>query len=225
MVRKSVHCGQRTGNTLRKHFLSFVSRHGYVHYNFLNTPWYYEHEKYQKLYSRKDEVLADGRKSHLELSGDSGDMLEDAHLDIYHREGTCISYSLDKHQRWMLPSMIKDNIESFAEEDFRVVLSERKTLTLFYHLQTDFNSWFRTWNDCAQYVDSKTPLKKATSRKFASFFCDLRKNCMGGGHIERKPRERKRKRHNLHSRGIQRKSELRQKAQKVKHEDKYSRFT
>jgi hypothetical protein len=45
---------------------------------------------------------------------------------------------------------------------------------------------------------------------------------MEGGRIEKKPRERKRRRHNLHSRGIQRKSKLRQKAEKVKHEDEYT---
>lgn len=229
MVRKSVRCGQRTGNTLRKHFMSFVSNHGYVNYNFINIPDNFEHAKYQTLFSRKDCVFPDGRKSHLDLVGDDDNKFIDIHLDASYREGNHVCYSLDKHQRWTLPSVIKENIESLSEEDFRVVLSERKTVTLFVYWggrysPTDLSGRFIKWNDCVNYVDSKTPLTQATPTKSASFFCDLRKKCLGEGCIEKKTGERKRKRHNLHCRGVQRKTELRQKAGKKQHEEKYTHY-
>ncbi|XP_061179375.1 uncharacterized protein LOC133188001 [Saccostrea echinata] len=227
MVQKKERCGLRTGHTIRKHFLSQITHDGYIDYKFINTPSHFEPEEFKKLFNRKDVVLTDGRDSFSPLTEGTDGEFNDIHINIKHREGEYVTYSLDKQKRWTLPSLVKNNIDSLAEEDFRVVVSERKTFTAictpkgpYYGLDTKY----RTWNDCVQYIDSKTPLPIATPNKSASFFCDLRRKCLGGGRVEQKTQSRKRKRHNMHSRGVQRKSELQQKTEKVNNEQEYNRY-
>ncbi|XP_061179376.1 uncharacterized protein LOC133188002 [Saccostrea echinata] len=123
-----------------------------------------------------------------------------------------VDYSVNKHKRWTLSSWIQNNIEALSKEDFRIVLSERENVHFW-------NKWF--WNDCVLYVDNKTPLPVVKPTKSASYFWDLQRKCLGGDRIEKNIAVRKKKRHNLHSRGIQRKSELLKNMEKIDNRKKY----
>lgn len=228
MVYKKSYRGQRTGSTIRKlHTYLQSTNEGFVDYKLKDSFFQHEPEKLQKIFDRKDQFFSDGRKMpSLLLYKEVDPELNHVPLNFEHRRGNQVVYSLNKYKRWTLPSVVQENIESLSEEDFRVVLHERRSV-IEKKCRSSFNIFIGqcNWNDCVKYVDSKTPVSCARpGRSAASYFCDLRRKCMEGGNTGKKPLSRKRIRHNMHSRGVQRKSELQSKRPKVDNHSNYNRY-
>lgn len=228
MVYKRSYRGQRTGSTIRKlHTYLQSTNEGFVDYTLKDHFFQHEPEKLQRIFDRKDQFFSDGRKMpSLLLYKEVDPELNDIRLNLEHRRGDGVEYSLNKYKRWTLPSVVQENIESLSEEDFRVVLHERRSV-IEKKCRSSFNIFIGqcNWNDCVKYVDSKTPVSCARpGRSATSYFCDLRRKCMEGGNTGKKPLSRKRIRHNMHSRGVQRKSELQSKRPKVDNRSYYNRY-
>lgn len=229
MVYKKSYRGQRTGRTIRKlHMYLQSTNEGFVDYKLKDRFFQFEPEKLQRIYNRKDEFFSDGRRMPpLLLDKEVDPELNDIHLNLEHRHGKLVVYSLNKYKRWTLPSVVQENIESLSDENFRVVLHERRSV-IEKQSKFTFNIFKGgqcLWNDCVKYVDSKTPVSCARpGRSAASYFCDLRRKCMEEENTGKKPLSRKRIRHNMHSRGVQRKSELLSKRPKVENRSYYNKY-
>lgn len=228
MVYKKPYRGQRSGRTIRKlHMYLQSTNEGFVDYKLMDHLNQSEPEKLQKIYDRKDQFFSDGRKMPpLLLDKEVDAEINNIRLILEHRLGRHVLYSLNKYKRWTLPSVVQENIESLSDEHFRVVLNERRSVIekqskFGYSI---FNGHY-LWNDCVKYVDSKTPVSCARpGRSAASYFCDLRRKCMEEGNTGKNPLSRKRIRHNMHSRGVQRKSELLNKRPKVDNKSEYNKY-
>lgn len=228
MVYKKIYCGQRTGKTIRKQHLALQSKNGLVAYTLIDRLDDSTAENLQKCQNRKGAIFLDGREIPILLNKDNDPKFEDLPSNLNHGQENDVLFSLNKYKRWSLPAQLQNNLESLSEEDFRVVLFERKSLM---ELQKRVSQMFTCdcrvpshHNDCVRYLDSKTsPSCAKPAGTAASFFCDLREKCIRGENSGRKVTSKNRRRHNMHNRGIQRKSEL-HRQEKVCKEKNYLHF-
>lgn len=225
---KKIYCGQRTGKTIRKQHLALQSKNGLVAYTLIDRLDDSTAENLQKCQNRKGAIFLDGREIPILLNKENDPEFEDLPSNLNHGQENDVLFSLNKYKRWSLPAQLQNNLESLSEEDFRVVLFERKSLM---ELQKRVSQMFVSdcrvpshHNDCVRYLDSKTsPSCAKPAGTAASFFCDLREKCIRGENSGRKVTSKNRRRHNMHNRGIQRKSEL-HRQEKVCKEKNYLHF-
>ncbi|XP_046353213.2 uncharacterized protein LOC124133049 [Haliotis rufescens] len=190
MVLKRSNCSVNSGNTLR------------VRYHRQRYAGSRDH-LLSKFYMNGIIQPADFEEQNANILLTSDEYVQDGGLAIQQNFHYPLVYSLNKRKRWLLretvTNTIRDMAEETCEEDFKITLVE-----YVHYGNPIFLS--RSIAMCCEYWDSHNVQPHVTARKDASYITDLRK--LGKSEEEEGKVTRRRKYHNQHKRGIQRKEKL-----------------
>lgn len=186
MVLKRSNCSVNSGNTLRVRY----HRQSYAG----------SRDHLSKFYMNGIIQPADFEEQNANILLTSDEYVQDGGLAIQQNFHYPLVYSLNKRKRWLLRETVTNTIcymaEETCEEDFKITLVE-----YVHYGYPIFLS--RTIAMCREYWDSHNVQPHVTARKDASYITDLRK--LGKSEKEEGKVTRRRKYHNQHKRGIQRK--------------------
>ena len=112
--------GPRNGHTSRHKLLKrfFNQKHAYLSREILNPTFDFKSNFHDSLNRVKDDLLEFYEDGMYQPTSEDPERAQNQYL--------CMEYSLNKRKRWLIPEAVQTHAEALADEDFRVVVYERK---------------------------------------------------------------------------------------------------